>query len=490
MNKFYGREMHFLKDFNGNPVAFDVKTSSVIYLNNLAQRILSFGPEIGKKEVFHHCADDFSKSAINKTIRELIDTGVLLKYPQKDDDLDMCNDDEAIIKGVSFNISHRCNMACGYCFGGGGCYGGPRVDMKKSIVEAGLDILFGTSDSSPRIVSFFGGEPFINWKVMRWTIEYAQSVANDRDIELMFFITTNGTLLDADKLNFLNNKNIKLVISVDGPPEIHNKERKFLDGRGSYDVVENNVRLILKEYPNISIQFRPTITSYSCGKIKDIYRHFRLLGVNKMHFRPESKYGERSGLTLEEYQLLGLELEELGVSMVDASDNGEYWGLVNILKFLNILYFSITRRDYCGAGASIISISPDGSIYPCPRFTGSKEFLLGNVKSGIKNKKRNILLDNSVDNRSDCNKCWARYICGGGCLYMHWIANGDYKKNDFMWCDWTRRSIETAIKVYARLQENDENDKMREFFVRHTPLLSDFGEGANELLTSILEERR
>jgi len=427
---------------------------------------------------------------ILRTIRQLFDLGVLSLEYQKKEQVESRNFNETAVGGISFNISHRCNMQCSYCFGDGGCYGGSAIDMDKKVLVAGIDYLFANCRNLRHcIISFFGGEPFLNWDMMCWGITHAQSIADQRDIELTFFITTNGTLLTRKRIDFLARRNIKLVISIDGPKEIHDRERKFVGGSGTYDIIERNVKLALQQYPNISIQVRPTITSYSCGKIREIYYHLRSIGIDKMHARPESKFGKRSGLLLDDYQLLSSGLEELTVEMINASNNGEYWGLINVLKFLNMLYFSVIKHDYCGAGISMISVSPDCSVFPCPRFTGEEEFLIGIILTGLDNEKRQIFLNNSVDNRIECQGCWARFICGGGCLYMHWKTTGSSQRNDIVWCEWTRRSIETAIRAYARLQEG-EDDRMKEFFILHTPLLSDFGEGANELLTSILKERR
>lgn len=490
MSKFYRREMHFLKGFDGSFITFDVGTSSVVYLDSLGYKILSFGPEIEENSILYRYKSAFPKETILKTIRRLIEVGVLSPEPQRKKTVKSGDFGEIVIGGISFNITHRCNMRCGYCFGGGGCYGGPAIDMNGKVLKAGIDYLFANCHNLGHcIISFFGGEPFLNWKMMRWGIIYAQSIANQRGIALTFFITTNGTLLTREKLDFLNRRNIKLIVSIDGPKKIHDQERKFIGGSGSYDIVERNVKLALQRYPDMTIQARPTITPDSCGKIKKIYRHFKTMGIEKMHARPESRYGKRPGFSSKEYQTLASGLEELTIDMIDASNDGEYWGLINVLKFLNMLYFGVVRHDYCGAGTSVISISPDGSVSPCPRFTGEKEFLLGNILTGLDNDKRLVFLNNSVDNRLGCQNCWARYICGGGCFYMHWTATGDYRKNDTMWCEWTRRSIEIAIKAYARLQKSEE-DRMKEFFIRHTPLLSDFGDGANELLVSILKERR
>jgi len=490
MSKFYRRELHFLRDFDRNPIAFDVGTSSVIYLDKITYTILSSGSEIEESLFVQEHGNIFPQKAIKSAFGELIDIGILSSKPQDKETFTRVSLEETTVGGVSFNISHRCNMRCGYCFGDGGCYGGPKTNMKKEILEAGIDYLFANCGDLPYcIISFFGGEPFLNWEMMRLGILYARSIANRRNVEIAFFITTNGTLLTEKKLDFLNRQRVKLVVSIDGPKGIHDRERKFIGGLGSYDVVERNIKIILQKYPRIDIQVRPTITSKSCGEVEKIYHHFKSIGIEKMHARPESRSGNRSGLSVDDYRLFSSGMESLTRAMIDASNNGEYWGVINVLKFLNMLYFSVVKHDYCGAGVSIISISPDGSVFPCPRFTGEKEFLLGNILIGLDNDKRFIFLNNSVDNRLDCQNCWARYICGGGCLYMHWIATGDYQRNDTVWCEWTRRSIETAIKAYARLQEGDD-DRMKEFFVRHTPLLSDFGEGANELLTSILKERR
>jgi uncharacterized protein len=273
-------------------------------------------------------------------------------------------------------------------------------------------------------------------------------------------------------LEFLNKFDVKLVFSLDGPIDIHDHERKFRDGGGTYKIVEKNLVSTLK-YPNIEVQIRPTITSQSCGRLEEIYAHFRKLGFYRMHTAPECASGPRPGLSQKEYALFEKGLENLVKDMLDASNSQDYWGVLNVLKFINMLYYGIIRRYYCGAGVSVMSVSPDGSIYPCPRFTGIKSFLLGNVFSGVEKEKQRVFLDNDVQSRSECSGCWARYICGGGCLHMHWKADHSLKKNDPNWCKWTKKCIELAVQAYAKLQEEG-RDRMKEYFVRYTPYLIDF----------------
>ena len=361
--------------------------------------------------------------------------------------------------------------------------------MDHRIAKAGLDFLFeNRGDLSSCIVGFFGGEPFLNWPVMKWAIEYAQKVADSQAVDLIFSITTNGTILTDEYLDLLDRYNTKLTFSIDGPAEIHNKERRFVNGQDTYERVEHNIFKALSR-SNIICQARPTLTPESCGMLVEIYQHFRNLGLCRMHARPESRYGNRPGLSGQQYNQLVSSLEYLAKEMIVAVDNGEFWGATNILKFLNMLYFRVVRHDFCGAGTSIVSISPDGLIFPCPRYTGEEQFCLGNVFVGIDSDKRSFFFDNVVDNRVDCQGCWARYVCGGGCSYMHWITTGDIERNDDAWCDLTKRSIEIAIKSYAQLQAGDE-DRVKELFLRFKPFLSDFGDGADDIFGINPRKRR
>ena len=489
MSKLYRRELYFMQGFDGVPLAFDVGTSSVVYLDDLTSQILRIGPEIDVELIEKSLGLRFSIGEVQEAIEELVKSGLLTIDPLIVEEPEPYSINNVLVGGVSFNVSHRCNMRCSYCFGGGGSYKGPRVDMKKNVTKAGLDYLFANCGNLKHcIISFFGGEPFMNWKVMKWAMNYAYEIASTQGIILTFFITTNGTLLTDEQLEFLNQYDVRLTFSIDGPKEIHDRERRFVVGGGTYEVVRQNIAKALR-HPNIICQARPTLTPESCGMVTEIYQHLLGLGLVRMHARPESRYGNRPGLSKQQYDQLGDSLDNLTQEMILAADKGQFWGLINVLKFLNMLYFRVVRHDFCGAGISVISISPDGSIFPCPRYTGEKKFCLGNIFTGIERSQQSIFSNNSVEDRNECKECWARYICGGGCSYMHWSATGDIKKNDVAWCDWTRRSIEIAVKAYAQLQSGEE-DRMGEFFARFTPLLSDFGDGADEILANTLKERR
>jgi len=469
----YRRDLHLLRGFEGEHIAFDVASSRVIYLNEIAYRILGLGPVLTKNSIIESLKDAYTRDSLTDAIDELIKSSILSEFPPTVVSFEKVDPNTVACGGISFNVSHNCNMRCGYCFGGGGSYNGPAVNMPLSVLRAGIDYFFKNRENTKNgCINFFGGEPFLNWEVMREGIKYAQKMADDKDVAVTFTITTNGTLITNPMLEFLNKFDVKLVFSLDGPIDIHDRERKFRDGTGTYNAVEKNILSTLK-YPNIAVQIRPTITSHSCGRIDEIFAHFRKLGVDRVHMAPECAYGSRPGLSQEEYGLFEEGLENLTKNMLDALDRHEYWGALNILKFLNMIYCGILHRYYCGAGVSVVSVSPDGSIYPCPRFTGIESFLLGNIFSGIKKEKQKVFFDNDVQSRSDCSDCWARYVCGGGCSYMHWKTDPTLKRNDSNWCDWTRKCIELAIQAYAKLQEKGQ-DRIKEYFARYMPFLDDF----------------
>ncbi len=304
------------------------------------------------------------------------------------------------------------------------------------------------------MISFFGGEPLLNWEGIKTGIDHCNLRNKDAGKKIIFYLTTNGTLLKREYLDFLAKYDVRITISLDGDRDVNDRHRFFADGGSAFYETVRAVRLIV-EYPEITLQVRPTVDEYGSSRIVETANFLTSIGASRIHFRPMSSInGTKLALTKNGYQMVGEGFEKLAQHMIEQAKNGEkIIGYINILKFLFLLFFRLRRKFYCGAGNSVISIDPSGNISPCPRFTGMESFKIGELNcGGIINDRKENFQTKSVKNRPDCDNCWVKNICSGGCLYMQDIDGqgiGDFS----VWCELIKSNVTSAIKTFFSLHE-------------------------------------
>jgi uncharacterized protein len=465
------REVHFTKR-GGTTTGLDVLSSTLFVANPIVETIFSCAEDETKEEILGRLRKTgYKLQDSEEIISDLMEAELLSPNP------DSPNHDESddtvpenVLGGITLNISHLCNMNCGYCFGAGGSYGGPSTVMTMGVAEKAMEYLYSHCGNRKEcMVGFFGGEPFTNWNILQKSILLSEEICSNRGIKTLYFITTNGTLITPKHLKFLEKFDTKLVISVDGPEFIHDKERKTKDGRGTYKTVKEKIQLVTN-FPRIAVQGRPTVTPFASSFVLEIYHHLvRDLGITRVHARSQSACGTTRGLDPEETANFVLGIEEATDWMMSEISEGRTVGVINVLKYVNILYYRVVRHYHCGGGTSALSVAPDGSVYPCPRFTGEKDFFLGNIMDEVFASQRLRFFQNGVLRREGCRKCWARHICGGGCYYMHWKKNGLMGINDEEWCQLTRGQIDLAIATYSRILELPDGGNL--FFSKFAPNL-------------------
>jgi uncharacterized protein len=249
--------------------------------------------------------------------------------------------------------------------------------------------------------------------------------------------------------------------------------------------------MVLK-HPEISLQIRPTVDELAARKIEETATFLESLGVQRIHFRPMSSIeGTKLAMTSDGYAAMAEGFDALALRMLkQAHDGREIMGCINILKFLFILFFRLRRQFYCGAGSTVISVDPRGNITPCPRFTGMDSFQIGNIGcGGISLEKKKDFQTFSSKTRPNCQDCWARNACAGGCLYMHEFDNSTGIKDFSVWCDLTRSNITSAIKSFAALQKLSPH-LLPALIRKYPPLLSNLEEVLSRYETSLGAERR
>lgn len=355
------------------------------------------------------------------------------------------------LSNIILDLASTCNLSCEYCYRSSeGNYDTSNPPfMDKRTGENAVDFLIQNSGNKENIgISLFGGEPLLNFSLMKHLVPYAIEKAEKHKKRVYFSITTNGTLLDREIIDFLNEYNIRVLISIDGDKKTHDRLRHYPDGKGSYDKIISNVKYLLSSRNGLNVSARPTITRYNTD-LRGIFRHLVDLGFKEVTLSlvdvpPDSPC-----------YLTNKDLKNLGDNTILLMDDyleyitrhKEIIGFSNITYLFPQLYNRSVRHYGCAAGKFECSITTGGDIYPCQRFVGLNEWKMGNISQG-KFIQHPEFLGDSVERSASCQKCWARYICGGGCPYVNKVIKERR-------CIFTQESIKLACKTYARLFEKN-----------------------------------
>ncbi len=347
------------------------------------------------------------------------------------------------LKSLCLLVSQTCNMRCDYCFVDEGTYRDKESLMDEEISLKAVDFLIENSKTKHIEIDFFGGEPLLNWEVVKKTIEYRNKKAKENGKILRLSLTTNGILLDDEKLNFLKNNFVSLILSLDGPLYVNDIHRKLKNGKGSFDLIFKNLKK-LKDYEGYYI--RGTFTN----KTKNILESAKFLyenGFKNISLEPVILEKDNPlSLKDEDLEELKIEYEKLGEYLYKEKLNG---------KILNFYHFNIDLSSGpclgkmsfgCGAGVEYLAVDTKGDIYPCHFLKEFEEFKIGNVFDGIDEKKKKYFIFlNDLDSKERCKSCWAKYLCGGGCIAHSYFINKNplIVPKDF--CELQKKRIEIGL---------------------------------------------
>ena len=357
---------------------------------------------------------------------------------------------------ITLHISHGCNITCTYCFAQGGHYGGKSTMMSFETAKQSVDWVLDQSEEAGACqITLFGGEPLLNLDLIKQIVPYAKTQAKEREIEITFGMTTNGTLLSGEALAYIMQEDIGVVVSLDGNAETHNRIRTFHDGSDTHDVIVENTRKAV-EMGADNIKVRATMTSKNLD-IQQIADDIAHLGTTTVEVAPTAEHPNSPTAIRKEH------LPELKKHLKRMSQTE----LAKLLKGQNQAhaYFAGKiqqvldphKKDYgCGGGKTFYGISADGSIYFCSAFASNSEFKMGDVFNGLDAEKmQEFDHDFQVDNRQTCKTCWARNLCGGGCVYDAHLSTGKAVEPNPVSCEQIRYGYELAMGMALELQENN-----------------------------------
>ncbi len=364
-----------------------------------------------------------------------------------------------VVKALCLHIAHDCNLACRYCFAGEGEYHGKRALMSYETGAAALDYLITHSGSRRNLeVDFFGGEPLMNFDVVKKLVAYGREQEKQHDKHFRFTLTTNGILLNDDVMEFCNREMDNVVLSLDGRKEIHDRMRPTRNGKGSYDLIVPKFREFARQRKAAGKQYyiRGTFTHYNLDFAKDVL-HYADLGFDQISIEPvvapsDAPYAIRETdleTICEQYDILARE-------MVKREKEGRGFTFFHFMIDLTGGPCVYKRLSGCGSGTEYLAVTPWGDLYPCHQFVGKEEFLLGNVRDGIR---RGDIVETfkscNVYARKECPDCFARYYCSGGCAANSYQFHGRIDSVYETGCVLERKRVECALMIKAALADTE-----------------------------------
>jgi uncharacterized protein len=351
---------------------------------------------------------------------------------------------------LTCHVAMDCNLRCTYCYADTGPYGGPRDMMCEGTARDYVDLLLKSSGDTKDVnFTFFGGEPFMNWKVMRATVLYGEQRAREVGKHIHFGVTTNGTLLDEEKIDFVVDHRVQVTVSMDGPPEVQNRFRILTDGQGSYDLVMAKVKPLLER---MRVACRVTLTRKTL-EVQRIVDHLLGLGFADVGIGVVSSPDSLMNLGPQDLPKLLDEFKACAARYVDAACKDSHYGFSNLTTILTQIHEGAAKSFGCGAGVQMFSGDPFGNLYSCHRLVGNAKYQVGTLQGGIDRDKQFDSLDNvHLKHKLDCQNCWARHLCGGGCFYQLEIHyDGDLQRAYTPFCDWIREWFTVGLRSYAQI---------------------------------------
>ena len=447
---------------NGYNIVVDVNGGAVHVVDDVAYDILDYYKEKSLNTIIDLLKSKHNEGRINEAYNELKnleDDGLLYSKDEYISHPSFINR-KPVVKALCLHIAHDCNLKCNYCFAAQGDFGGAKEFMSLEVGKKSIDHLIENSGSRRNLeVDFFGGEPLMNWEVVKELVEYGRKREKEHNKNIRFTITTNGVLLDDEKIKYINENMHNVVLSLDGRKEVNDGMRPTLNDKGSYDIIVPKFKKLVDERPKDKYYYiRGTFTRQNLDFSKDVL-HFADLGFGLTSIEPvvdseENPYALRE----EDLPKIFEEYENLAVEYANRQLKDDKFKFFHFMIDLNQGPCVIKRLSGCGAGSEYMAITPNGDVYPCHQFVGNEDFKLGNIMEELNIPKdlQNEFRNAHVYNKEDCKECWAKFYCSGGCHANAYNFNDDILKPYKVGCEMQRKRTECSLMIQAKLMTEGE----------------------------------
>ena len=354
-----------------------------------------------------------------------------------------------VVKALCLHVAHTCNLNCSYCFASQGKYHGDRGLMSFEVGKRALDFLIENSGTRRNLeVDFFGGEPLMNWQVVKDLVKYARSVEKDHGKNFRFTLTTNGVLIDDDVIEFANKEMSNVVLSLDGRKEIHDATRVDYAGNGSYEKIVPKFQKLVESRKSQGYYMRGTFTHANPDFTNDVF-HMADLGFTELSMEPVvSAADDPAALTPEDLEVVKEQYEILAKEMIKRNQEGRGFTFYHYMLDLTEGPCIYKRISGCGSGTEYMAVTPWGDLYPCHQFVGDDKYKLGDIWNGVTNDPlREEFRSCNAYARPECADCWAKLYCSGGCAANAYHASGSIRGIYEPGCELFRKRIECAIMI-------------------------------------------
>jgi len=437
----------------GFNIVLDVASGSIHSVDGVAYDVISMFGREGKDEIIRRVKRDHAGITDGDLMEVFSDIGQLRRQGKLfSEDAFSCAAGpgrKGSLKALCLNVSHACNMACSYCFAGRGGYGGDEGLMSLATGKRAIDFLLGSSGARRNLdVDFFGGEPLLNWGVVKGIVGYARAQEQGSGKRFRFTLTTNGLLIDDDVITFTNREMDNVVLSLDGRPTTNDAARKLRGGGGSYAGVVPKIKRLVEARRGRGYYIRGTFTRENLDFVSDIL-HIADLGFRELSMEPVvAEPCDPLVLTMDDLPVICEQYEMLAAEMLRRNKEGRGFTFYHYMIDLTGGPCVHKRIAGCGVGAGYLAVTPQGELYPCHQFVGNERFLMGDVWRGI----TNVSLQDefgaySIYSRAECRECWARLYCSGGCAANAYNATGSVGGTYELGCAMFKKRMECAIML-------------------------------------------
>lgn len=447
------------KDIN---ILLDVNSGGVHIIDDITYDVLDYvEPPFADEcpsDVIEKLSEKYSAEDIKESYSEIVELYNDKLLYSNDVYGDFANTAvESPIKAMCLHIAHDCNLRCKYCFASTGDFGTGRKLMPLEVGKAAIDFLLEKSVGRENLeVDFFGGEPLMNFDVVKEIVKYARSKEKEYNKNFRFTITTNGLLLTDDKIEYINKEMSNVVLSIDGRKEVNDKMRVRVDGSGCYDKIVENYKKLVAGRGDKEYYVRGTYTKYNLDFAEDVI-HLYNAGFDQISVEPVMEDDSiEYAITEADLDKIYAEYDKLVDKVAELKKEDEKFNFFHFMIDLDQGPCVIKRLRGCGSGNEYVAITPDGDIYPCHQFVGHEEYKMGNLEEHTFNENiKKEFAGCHVYSKPTCRDCWAKFYCSGGCNANNYIYNGDIHNAYELSCKIMRKRLECAIlsKVIETLEQ-------------------------------------
>ncbi len=436
-------------------IVLDINSGAVHKIDKITYEILDYYPEVSAENIIEKLSNKYNKIEIIEVLEELdqlMEEGLLFSQECYSEVKQILYKDKAI-KAMCLHIAHDCNISCRYCFASQGNFKGQRILMSSEIGRKSIDFLVRNSGNRRNLeVDFFGGEPLMNFDVVKDIVNYGRTLEKKYNKHFRFTITTNAMLLTEEIMDYINENMDNIVLSIDGDKKTNDYMRRTINGEGTYDIILPKITRMIEKRGEKSYYVRGTFTKHNINFSKDVIhlaeQGFKHISVEPVVTEPDQEYA----LEKEELPTIFEEYEILAKEYLNRKGKDNEFSFFHFMIDLSQGPCIYKRLSGCGAGNEYIAVTPEGDVYPCHQFVGNHKFKMGSVlEEELDNRIQDIFIGANVLNKDKCNSCWTRFYCSGGCHANAFNFNKDVLIPHDIGCEMEKKRLECALMIQAHL---------------------------------------